>query len=243
MGGELVENDPVERSLAGLPRARDENDGAVGLVLARGVPSGPPEVVGSRRAGGFGQVAAGRGERKPETGAQQPRACLTWSQRRTLRPEGGTCLRSLGSGEAAGSARPGKGVPSCRWAVEDTSKSGFRCWLILDSSKGSVARTCFEPSRRGSSQRTGFRRAFCELEDRLPAEPSALGLSTRLVPMAAAERAFESATFHGTTLYPADLALLAPGGWLNDSLLTFAMDYLAHVVHAGDESLCFCHPG
>jgi Ulp1 family protease len=50
-------------------------------------------------------------------------------------------------------------------------------------------------------------------------------------------------TYHGTTLYDEDIALLRPSQWLNDSLVTFAMDYLAHKVHGGDDRARFCHPG
>jgi len=49
--------------------------------------------------------------------------------------------------------------------------------------------------------------------------------------------------FYGTSIYKADLELLEPGQWLNDSLITFAMDYCANKLAAGRKDWAFVHPG
>ena len=49
--------------------------------------------------------------------------------------------------------------------------------------------------------------------------------------------------FHSSIVNAEDVALLEPGEWFNDALLTFAMEYCAHVTGSGREGWEFVHPG
>lgn len=66
--------------------------------------------------------------------------------------------------------------------------------------------------------------------------------------MAAASAAsFPGATEHwfdycGASVYQADVDLLRPGQWLNDIVITFAVDYVSHELAPDRTSWRFCHP-
>lgn len=49
--------------------------------------------------------------------------------------------------------------------------------------------------------------------------------------------------YHGASIYRQDADLLRPGQWLNDTLITFAVDYIAHELARDAESWEFCHSG
>jgi sentrin-specific protease 8 len=49
--------------------------------------------------------------------------------------------------------------------------------------------------------------------------------------------------YHGTSIYDTDLKTLEEGQWLNDSIMTFAMDFIDNNVVPESSKTALCHPG